>query len=76
MTRSGANTFQGSGFYFYRDHHLAAYPGLTRDPRNPDPSFERQQFGSYAAGPLRRDHAFFFASLEDRGIAGELMIRA
>ena len=51
VTRSGTNTFQGSGFYFYRDHHLAAYPALNRDARNPNPSFERQQFGSYIRRP-------------------------
>ena len=33
VTRSGTNTFQGSGFYFYRDHHLAAYPGIERVTR-------------------------------------------
>ncbi len=30
-TRSGGNDFHGSVFYFYRDHNLAAYPGLQRD---------------------------------------------
>ena len=75
VTRSGTNTFQGSGFYFYRDHHLAAYPALTRDPRNPNPSFERQQFGSYAGGPLRTDRAFFFASLERTDQVGVVSIQ-
>ena len=75
VTRSGTNTFQGSGFYFYRDHRLAAYPGLTRDPRNPDPSFERRQFGSYAGGPLRRDRAFFFASFERTNQVGVVSVQ-
>ena len=26
VTRSGGNAYHGSGFYFYRDHELAAYP--------------------------------------------------
>src|SRR5712692_4493708 len=42
VTRSGSNTFHGSGYYFYRDHHMAAYPGLRRDPVNPDPFFARR----------------------------------
>ena len=75
VTRSGTNTFQGSGFYFYRDHHLAAYPALNRDARNPNPSFERQQFGSYAGGPLRTDRAFFFASLERTDQVGVVSIQ-
>jgi hypothetical protein len=34
VTRSGSNEFHGSGYFFYRDHNMAAYPGLTR-PTNP-----------------------------------------
>ena len=64
VTRSGSNDIRGAGFYFYRDHHLAAYPGLRRDPDNPDPFFRQAQFGSYAGAPLRKDHAFVFASYE------------
>ena len=75
VTRSGGNIFQGSGFYFYRDHRLAAYPGLTRDPKNPNPSFERNQFGAYVGGPLRKDRAFFFASVERTDQVGVVSIQ-
>jgi Carboxypeptidase regulatory-like domain len=64
VTRSGGNAYRGSGFYFYRDHSLSAYPGLRRDPRNPDPFFKRGQSGASIGGPIRRDRAFFFASYE------------
>ncbi|MEK6284836.1 MAG: carboxypeptidase regulatory-like domain-containing protein [Acidobacteriota bacterium] len=64
VTRSGGNEFHGSGFYFYRDHTLAADPGLQRDPNNPDPFFQRSQFGYHLGGPIARDHAFFFTSYE------------
>ena len=75
VTRSGSNTYQGSGFYFYRDNHLAAYPGLTRDPQNADPSFERQHFGSYIGGPIRKDRAFFFGSFERSDQVGVVSIQ-
>ena len=75
VTRSGGNIFQGSGFYFYRDHRLAAYPGLARDPRNPNPPFERNQFGAYVGGPLRKDRAFFFASVERTDQVGVVSIQ-
>ncbi len=75
VTRSGGNIFQGSGFYFYRDHRLAAYPGLMRDPKNPNPSFERNQFGGYVGGPLRKDRAFFFASVERTDQVGVVSIQ-
>jgi Carboxypeptidase regulatory-like domain len=64
VTRSGGNQYRGSGFSFYRDHNLAAYPGLSRDARNPDPFFRRSQFGAFAGGPIRTDRALFFASYE------------
>jgi hypothetical protein len=64
VTRSGANTYHGDGFFFYRDHNLSAYPSLNRDPNNPDPFFRRQQFGMSMGGPIRRDRAFFFATYE------------
>ena len=64
VTRSGGNAYHGSGFYFHRDHHLAAYPALRRDPTNDDPFFERRQFGAHFGGPVRRDRAFFFGNYE------------
>jgi|HubBroStandDraft_1064217.scaffolds.fasta_scaffold12112_3 hypothetical protein len=40
VTRSGSNEFHGSGYFFYRDHNLAAYPGLKRatDPSSFNPN--------------------------------------
>ena len=64
VTRSGSNKFRGSGVYVHRDHHLAAYPALRRDPGNPDPSFRRRQVASYAGGSIVRDRAFLFAAYE------------
>ena len=62
VTRSGGNNFHGGGFYFYRDHNLAAYPGLRRDLSNPDPFFQRSQFGYQLGGPIRKDRFFFFTN--------------
>jgi len=64
VTRSGGNQFHGTGFYFFRDHTLSAYPALGRDPANPDPFFQRRQFGLAAGGPIRRDRVFVFANWE------------
>jgi len=64
VTRSGGNEFNGSGFSFYRDHNLAAYPALRRDSANPDPFFRRSQSGSYVGGPILKNRGFFFASYE------------
>ena len=64
VTRSGTNEYRGGGFVLHRDHHLAAYPALRRDPSNPHPSFRRDQFGFQLSGPIRTDDLFFLASYE------------
>jgi len=75
VTRSGGNDFHGSGFYFYRDRNLSAYPGLQHEPGNPKPFFQRQQFGYRVGGPIARDHAFFFTSYERNDQRGVLSIQ-
>lgn len=63
-TRSGGNELHGAAYYFFRDHTLSAYPNLQRDPANPDPFFQRRQFGFAVGGPIRRDRLFFFGNWE------------
>ena len=77
VTRGGGNRPQGSAFYFFRDHNLAAYPVLARDPANPHPFFRRQQFGFAGGGPVRRDRVFYFGSWErndQRAVAGTTLL--
>lgn len=64
ITRGGTNDFHGTGFFYFRDHNLAAYPALQRDPLNPDPFFARRQAGFTFGGPIRKDKLFFFTSYE------------
>lgn len=77
VTRSGGNALHGAGFYFFRDHKLSAYPALNRDPTNPDPFFQRRQFGFALGGPIRRNHIFFFANWErneQRGVVASTLL--
>src|SRR5262245_11847625 len=65
VTRQGTNATHGSLFLYFRDHHLAAYPGLRRDPQSPEtPFFARRQSGASAGGPLIRNRLFWFANYE------------
>src|SRR5262249_20876667 len=64
VTRSGGNDPAGTAFYFFRDHTITAYPALNRDPANPDPFFQRRQFGGALGGPIRRDRIFYFGNWE------------
>ena len=69
VTRSGTNSFAGAAFEFLRDEALDARDFF--DPVDePKPPLERNQFGGFLGGPLRRDRTFFFASYE--GLRQEL----
>jgi hypothetical protein len=64
VSRHGTNNLHGATFFFYRDHNMAAYPGLRRDPKNPDPFFARKQSGFRLGGSLRKDRVFWFTNFE------------
>jgi hypothetical protein len=80
VTRSGGNEFHGSGYFFFRDHNMAAYPGLKRicleTPSNPictnqnsrsgveDPFFVRRNPGVWVGGPIIKNRLFFFTNYE------------
>lgn len=64
VSRTGSNSFHGSGFFFFRDHNLSAYPNLQRQARNPDPFFARRQSGFTVSGPLKKDKLFWFTNYE------------
>jgi Carboxypeptidase regulatory-like domain len=64
VTRSGSNDFHGSGYFFYRDENMAAYPGLARLPIAPNPFFQRKNPGVLLGGPIKKDKLFFFVNYE------------
>ncbi|HEX5082213.1 MAG TPA: carboxypeptidase regulatory-like domain-containing protein, partial [Blastocatellia bacterium] len=80
VTRTGGNQFHGSGYFFFRDHNMSAYPGLKRicqEPRAPalcnnvaerkaieDPFFARRNPGVWIGGPIIKDRLFFFSNYE------------
>jgi hypothetical protein len=65
VTRSGGNEFHGSGYFFFRDHNMSAYPGLVRNALSPDPFFARRNPGFTIGGPLKKDRLFFFFNYEN-----------
>jgi hypothetical protein len=70
VSRTGTNDFHGSGFIYYRDHNIAAFPSLKRslrrfqDPAFDDPFFARRQIGGSIGGPIKKDKLFFFYNIE------------
>ena len=61
VTKSGSNSFHGTGYEFMRDSKMDAKNRFDR-PTDPIPPFRRDQFGATMGGPLRRDRIFFFAN--------------
>lgn len=70
ITKSGTNTLHGSLFQFYRNDALDAPNYFDKKFNNPEPDFNRNQFGGSVGGPIRRNKLFFFASYE--GLREEL----
>jgi len=64
VSRRGSNELHGAAFFYYRDHNMAANPGLRRDPKNPNPFFVRKESGFRAGGPLKTNRVFWFTNLE------------
>jgi Carboxypeptidase regulatory-like domain len=64
VTRSGSNDFHGGAYFFYRDHNMAAYTGLSRQPLFPNPFFARRNPGFTLGGPIKKEKLFFFFNYE------------
>ena len=63
VTKSGTNTFHGSGFEYLRNSAFDAKNYF--DPgSNPIPPFKRNQFGGILGGPIKKDKIFFLGSYE------------
>ena len=61
LTKSGANTVDGSLFVFHRNDALDARNYFDTDEQ---PDFYRNQFGGTIGGPIARDRSFFFLGYE------------
>ncbi len=63
VTKSGSNSFHGSGFDFFRNNAFDArnYFNDTSQPQNP---FHNNQFGGALGGPIFKDKTFFFVDYE------------
>jgi Carboxypeptidase regulatory-like domain/TonB dependent receptor-like, beta-barrel len=64
VTRSGANDFHGTGYYFLRDDALNANDWFSNRAGRPLPAFHRDQYGGVLGGPIIRNKTFFFGGYE------------
>jgi hypothetical protein len=65
VTKSGANTFHGEAWDYYRTAGLNALDNLEKDNDLEEPSKEvRHQAGASLSGPLVKDKLFFFGLVQ------------
>jgi hypothetical protein len=72
VTKQGSNTFRGSGFAYLQDAGLTEKSYFAKRDDLDKPDTKNQQFGGTVGGPIVKDKAHFFASVErvliDEGI--------
>ena len=66
VTRSGTNNINGRGFYYHRDDSWDAATAASKlvTPTPPKSRLEQKIVGGFFGGPIRRNTAFYFASIE------------
>jgi hypothetical protein len=79
VTKQGSNAFKGSAFGFFQDAELTGRDYFAKRLNLAKPDTAQQQFGGTIGGPIIRDRAHFFLSLErvriDEGITVNIPAR-
>jgi hypothetical protein len=79
VTKQGTNSFRGSAFGFFQDAGLTAKDYFAKKLDLAKPETSQQQFGGTIGGPVVRDKAHFFFSVErvriDEGITVNIPAR-
>jgi outer membrane receptor protein involved in Fe transport len=68
VTKSGTNRFTGTGYEFFRNEKMASNSPDNIANNKPKDTFKRSQLGYSLGGPIVKDKAHFFSSLEYIGI--------
>ncbi len=74
ITKSGTNELHGSGSIYLRDSSLQALPATFDRSLDESPPFDRQQYAFAIGGPIKKNHAWFFGSFENRNQDGVVLV--
>jgi outer membrane receptor protein involved in Fe transport len=74
VTKSGSNEYHGSGSFYFRNKSLQALPATLDRTFGQTPPFDREQSAFTLGGPIKRNRAWFFGSLEYRNQDGALLV--
>jgi hypothetical protein len=79
VTKQGTNAWRGSAFGYFQDAAMTGRDFFARLNNSPKPDTSQQQFGGTVGGPIVRDKAHFFFSVErvriDSGITVNIPVR-
>ncbi|MBL8188218.1 MAG: TonB-dependent receptor, partial [Acidobacteria bacterium] len=74
VTKAGTNDLHGSFSFFERDRRLQGLPATYNRSGNQTPPFDRQQYSGTLGGPLVKDRAWWFGSIEYRNQDGAVLV--
>ena len=74
VTKSGTNTYHGSGSFYFRDRALQGVPATFDRGLGQTPPFDREQYAFTLGGPIQKDRAWFFGSFEYRNQDGAALV--
>ncbi len=74
VTKSGSNEYHGSGSFYFRDNALQGLPATLDRGLGQTPPFDREQIAFSLGGPIKKDKAWFFGSIEYRNQDGAALV--
>lgn len=74
VTKAGTNDLHGSFSFFERDRRLQGLPATYNRSGNQVPPFDRQQYSGTLGGPLVKNRAWWFGSVEYRNQDGAVLV--
>jgi len=76
VTKTGTNSYHGSGSVYFRDRKLQGLPATFDRGLGQTPPFDREQYSFTLGGPIRKDRAWFFGSFEYSNQDGAALVGA
>jgi hypothetical protein len=76
VTKSGTNETHGSASAYFRGSLFQGLPATFDRGLGDEPPFDREQYSFTLGGPVKRDRAWYFGSLEYRNQDGAVLVGA
>src|ERR1051326_802183 len=74
VTKAGTNEYHGLASFYFRDNKLQGLPATFDRTLGQTPPFDREQYSFNLGGPIKKNHTWFFGSLEYRNQDGAVLV--